>query len=302
MKYNQPYGSTDPNAPYVDRNTPGAVAGSRVPAAAIEHPQREIMAVIAAAGIAPDPADLTQLLQAIQKIIDAATGGAGDANYVLMTQARVRLPIFPEVINSDGKLAVISPSTGVLRIMPGYDFLHRGIFNVTTVQQDFPTSPSKTYHLRWNPTDGYVLRDLASGIYNAAGLNEANPAFDTTYDDMLIAKVVTSASNVASITTLKNKSSLAIDTLINGNVVGSDTGNAYADIEQIYDWARSPSHFAFDIAFVFAGNGIQRFGVHPKGATSWTVPTAYDINRYRISQRCAMDEMIFLTMHFSAGA
>lgn len=208
MKYNQPYGSTDPNAPYVDRDTPGAVAGSRVPAAAIEHPQREIMAVIAAAGIAPNGADLTQLLQAIQKIVDAATGGAGDANYVLMTQARNRLPIFPEVQTADGRLAVISPSAGTVRLMPGYDFLHRGIFNVTTVQQDFPTSPSKTYHLRWNPSDGFALKDVAGLTYNPGSVPEISPAFDSTYDDMLIARVVTNPSGVAEITTLSNKQSL----------------------------------------------------------------------------------------------
>lgn len=208
MKYNAPYGSTDPNAPYVDRNTPGAIAGSRVPAAAMEHPQREIMAVIAAAGLTPNPADLTQLLQAIQKIIDAATGGAGDANYVLMTQARNRLPIFPEVQTADGRLAVISPASGTVRIMPGYDFLHRGIFNVTTVQQDFPTSPSKTYHLRWNPTDGFALKDVAGLTYNPGSAPEISPAFDSTYDDMLIARVVTNPSNVAEITTLSNKQSL----------------------------------------------------------------------------------------------
>ena len=54
MKYNPPFGSTDPNASYVDKNVPGAVRGSAVPALAIEQPQREIVDVISKAGLAPN--------------------------------------------------------------------------------------------------------------------------------------------------------------------------------------------------------------------------------------------------------
>ena len=46
MKYQAPFGSPDANAPYVDRNTPGAISGSRVPAAAIEDPQRELVQIL----------------------------------------------------------------------------------------------------------------------------------------------------------------------------------------------------------------------------------------------------------------
>ncbi|KAA3510092.1 hypothetical protein [Agrobacterium rosae] len=298
MKYNAPFGSTDPNAPYVDRNTPGAIAGSRVPAAALEHTQREIMAVIVGAGLDPSSTDLTQLLQAIQKIIDAATGGAGDENYVLMTQARVRLPLFPEVQTADGRLAVISPSNGVVRLMPGYDFFHRGIFAVTTVQQDFATTGNKVYHLRWNPNDGYVLRDLASAVYNPAGLAEESPAFDTTYDDMLIARVVTNASNFPTIVTLSNKADIAINQIIdlNSSIVGFDSEGAYAPLNFAYNWARTPRNFDLSIVDFGAGNGIQRWIIQqPDGSA-----TGYNVNRYRIAQRCSMDQLVRLVVKFSA--
>lgn len=300
MKYNPPYGSTDPNAAYVDRNTPGAIAGSRVPAPAIEHPQREIMAVIANAGLDPSSEDLTQLLKAIQNMISAATGGSGDANYVLMTQARVRLPIFPEVVASDGRLAVISPSTGVVRIMPGYDFLHRGIFNVTTVQQDFTTVASKTYHLRWNPTDGYSLKDLASSVYNPGGLAEDSVAFDTTYDDMLIACVVTNASNVATITTLANKSTMALNEVTNvtSSIVGLDTSGAYVQYSYTYNWARRPTNYDLNIVECHAGNGIQAWKIFKPDRSA----SGYNLSRYLIAQRCEMDEMVYLVVKFSARA
>ncbi|MCC4296286.1 DUF2793 domain-containing protein [Aurantimonas coralicida] len=73
MKYNQPFGEADPDAPYVDRNTPGAVAGSKVPGSAVEDPQREIVHVIEQAGLTPDGEDTTQLWQALQRIGNGRT-------------------------------------------------------------------------------------------------------------------------------------------------------------------------------------------------------------------------------------
>ena len=69
MEYKPPFGSADPDAPYVDRNTPGATSGSVPPAPAIEHPQREIVNAIIAAGLTPDEGDLTQLSQAIPLLV-----------------------------------------------------------------------------------------------------------------------------------------------------------------------------------------------------------------------------------------
>lgn len=208
MKYQQPYGLADPNAPYVDRNTAGATSGSRVPARAIEHPQREIMAVITGAGLTPSATDLTQLKQAIAQMIAAATGGGATEDFVLMSAARVRLPIFPEVITSDGSFNLTAPATGTIRIPAGIEIVHRGIFSLTTAQQDFVTSSGKIYHLRWSPSSGFSLKDLANPAYNPSALAESAAAFDSSYDDMVTHRIVTNGSNIATITALKNKSLL----------------------------------------------------------------------------------------------
>jgi hypothetical protein len=152
--------------------------------------------------------DQTLLFRAVDALISAATGGGDTSNFVLFTQARARLPIFPDIQNTNGTIVVTAPSTGTVRVPAGVNFLHRGIFLVTTAQTDFATDPSKTYHLRWNPTDGFVLRDLASGTYNPGTLAESNVAFDSAYDNMLVARVITNSSNVATITNLVNKTSI----------------------------------------------------------------------------------------------
>lgn len=66
MKYNAPYGSTDPDASYFDRDTPSLQRGSVPPAAAIEQPQREIVDVIKKAELTPD--NTLQLWPALQRM------------------------------------------------------------------------------------------------------------------------------------------------------------------------------------------------------------------------------------------
>lgn len=86
MQYTQPYGVTDPNAGYVNANPATGQQGSIPPAAAIEAPQREIVAVIQAAGLTPDPANNAQLLQALQiaansSAVDSGTQNAMSVNF-----------------------------------------------------------------------------------------------------------------------------------------------------------------------------------------------------------------------------
>ena len=68
MQYNPPLGSPDPDAPFINGNPALGVEGSVHPAAASEYPQREIIAVIEAAGLVPTNSDLSQLLAAIQTL------------------------------------------------------------------------------------------------------------------------------------------------------------------------------------------------------------------------------------------
>lgn len=68
MKYNAPFDATDGNAGYVNGNASTGAAGSIPPAEQMEYPQREIMAVIEAAGFTGTNNDLQQLLKAIRRL------------------------------------------------------------------------------------------------------------------------------------------------------------------------------------------------------------------------------------------
>lgn len=75
MEYNAPTGSTDPDASYADGNPSAGIRGSRVPAAAVESPQREIVTCIVNSAQTPDGGDHTQLWDAILWAIAQYGGG-----------------------------------------------------------------------------------------------------------------------------------------------------------------------------------------------------------------------------------
>jgi len=85
MKYVPPVGGAD-NDPYVDGNPSTGVEGSPVPAAAIEDPMRELVALISDVGLTPDEADLTQVTSAVrmatQRLAASSAAAAGTANAI----------------------------------------------------------------------------------------------------------------------------------------------------------------------------------------------------------------------------
>jgi hypothetical protein len=66
MQYNQPYGVSDPNAPYINGNPSTGTQGSIPPAASIEYPQREIANLITDGGFVPSNGDLRQVGRSLQ--------------------------------------------------------------------------------------------------------------------------------------------------------------------------------------------------------------------------------------------
>lgn len=308
--YVQPIGEADPNAPYKDRNTGGGEPGSRVPALAIEMPQREIRTVIVAAGLTPDKTDPTQLNDAIDQKIALATGGGSNPLNDLLDLLRARLRIFPETLTGDGKLSLSVPSAGNVRVPAGINILHRGVFIVTTAQQDFATAANKTYHLRYRftGTPGWALVDLANPAYNPASLSEASASFDTSLDDMLAARVITDAANVATITSLVNKHDLNLNELLSPTSSASPSAGTWLHtFSSVYDWARRPTTWGFYPATGYSSGAAtdNDYNVREAAASESDLATlgaAWDITRYRLSQKVMYDDAATARMHWSARA
>ena len=87
MKYNQPYGVSDPNAPYINGNPSTGTMGSIPPAASIEYPQREIVNFISDSRLTPDNADLHQIGKSVQSNGVVYCDDQGTLNQLVITVA-----------------------------------------------------------------------------------------------------------------------------------------------------------------------------------------------------------------------
>lgn len=138
MKYVPPLGATDPNASYHDGNPEAGILGSIVPAAAIERPQREILSVLAAAGIVPSDTDNAQLAVAISALIlaqkikltdrvnltDSTTAASATAVKTAYEAAQSKLPLAGGTVT--GSIQINDPAN-VIGSAPSTD-LERGLF------------------------------------------------------------------------------------------------------------------------------------------------------------------------------
>jgi hypothetical protein len=89
MQYNAPYDQvgSNPNASYLDGNPGIGQQGSIIPAAAMEYPQREIVAAISDNGFTPDNGDLEQLSKAIQYDLVNWVADTGTVNNIVINPA-----------------------------------------------------------------------------------------------------------------------------------------------------------------------------------------------------------------------
>ena len=164
MKYVPPLGATDPNASYHDGNPEAGILGSIVPAAAIERPQREILSVLAAAGIVPSDTDNAQLAAAISALIlaqkikltdrvnltDSTTAASATAVKTAYDAAQAKLPLGGGIvtgsiqINDPANVIGSAPSANTERgmflgdkssvIMGGFDIIQHASDNAKRTQ------------------------------------------------------------------------------------------------------------------------------------------------------------------------
>ena len=121
----------------------------------------------------------------------------------------------------------------------------------------FPIAANQTYHLRWNPQAGFQLKNLSDKAYNPSAHAETHTGFDSIYDDMLIARVVSNAARKAAITRLTNKAKLIANVRkeVNGtkrdnleiqtgylsSSFNNNSSTRGISIRTMLDWARTPT-------------------------------------------------------------
>jgi hypothetical protein len=130
LKYNQPYGISDPNAGYINGDPSIGLAGSIPPAVSIEYPQRELANFITDAGITPDNADLRQLARSVQrgKVVFAVDTGTADAMVVTLTP--------PLLGYADGLHLFVQKAAGLANVSTTPQINVNGLGNKQIIRQD----------------------------------------------------------------------------------------------------------------------------------------------------------------------
>lgn len=165
---------------------------------------------------------------------------------IITTAETENLRIYPEILEDGNVLSITDNEDGTITVDAGQSWLHRGIqlyssSDYSSGERTFTMVASKTYHLRWNPSDGFVLMDIADIVYNPGAIDEIDVSFDSDYDDMIVARVVTDGSNAATITALINKNVMTYSGSMTDTTVTNSQGNYILNDVISINWARTPT-------------------------------------------------------------
>lgn len=168
-------------------------------------------------------------------------------------------PTYPEIQTVDNRLALTDDGAGIIKVDDTQTWLWRGLTQISSddfdlADRSFATVANKTYHLRWNaPGTGNATPqdDWPNGRFELVDLTNATPAetdpiYDSTYDRMLIARIITDSQNAANIQALANAAVLKTTgqaLLTSSNYTYEDEHNP-SSIENFLNiyvlWARQP--------------------------------------------------------------
>lgn len=248
--------------------TPGARDGTAVQAGYLNGMLMQVRRAIRGMGISEDNADDDMLLKAIQ----AASAG-------LVTEAALlaNMPVH-SLVGAAGTIAYTSGS-GTIIVSTGQTITRRGVKvynldNLSLANRTFVTLANKTYHLRWYapgvgratpasswPAGRLYLEDIADPTYNPSVVAEANAAFDSTFDNVILARVVTDGANALTVTALINKPELGAYLSVSGasGAMSSNLNSIYTGAVS-YNWGRAPLVTALEGAHVIGGATALEYG------------------------------------------
>lgn len=122
-----------------------------------------------------------------------------------LDQALNNLPIYPETLTSDNRVALtliattLTVSESNMIVLRGWNRINAADYSLE--QRQFTIDLGRIYHLRFNVVSGFYLEDLSSDSYNPTSQPQTNSAFDSTLDNVLLAAidngVITAYRNVS---------------------------------------------------------------------------------------------------------
>ncbi|AIW21355.1 hypothetical protein F0267_26180 [Vibrio coralliilyticus] len=194
--------------------------------------------------------------------------------------AMSKLPVFPEVITVNGQLdlslygTTLTIANGQIIRMYGWKDFDTTDFEVRT----FEINLAKTYHLRFTEANGLELKDLSDLAYNPTSKAETDPSFDSTYDDVLLAKIET-----GTLTPLINKPELYAKT----QMTGSNTNPVHPVRLFTYNWSRTPVQVEGLVIGINAHSlpGLEQWDYSARESVTGFDVLLVNLNRYTVHHK-----------------
>lgn len=228
--------------PYVNGNPTTGIEGSFPGHEAITETMSELVHLVEYSGQTPSSGDLQQVRKAVEAIL---------AQYPTIAQILTYNRVFPHTMTGDNKLTVIDNEDGTATLAADQSWVHRGFFPRSSNDLDVEARtveipPNATGHLRWRWNGGapqVTFGNLADDQgYNPGELVDADPVFDTSLDDMLIARIERDGSGTLEITGLRNRAQLRSH--FRGQEVFTNVSAGSSPLKMgeavTLDWARTP--------------------------------------------------------------
>jgi|GEM_PF-1699344 len=206
--------------------------------------------------------------------------------------------VFPEIETADAKLLITDNADGTLTIDAAQTWLWRGVFrfssdDINLAGRTVTTVANKTYHVRWHapgtgtaaPVETYPNGRIELVDITAAAPPEGDETYDTTYDKMLVARIVTDGANAATITALANKAALSLKAAYDTTSVAYGD-NAYGkSFTTSLEWGRRPALHSFDFhaycnnpVNAWSQGGSQKILTNTGDRYAWTLEFISDWN------------------------
>lgn len=242
------------NDEFVEADPANNIEGTIAKAAWFNSVQHELVAVVEKFGGVLDSRNDGQFWDTINRIALVRPDSR-------LKQIRpvCKIPYYPEILTLSAVLAITTNDDNTIRIDPEQFFVWRGVWKINTsdyneISRTFLLIPNAIFHLRWNAKEGFVVKNLQDVNYNSGGLTEHDASFDTTHDDMLIARVATDGNATPTITLLKNRHSLR--TTWHSEAipcwVGLQKNQHYRDTPEqashMLNWSRSPMTYFLGVS------------------------------------------------------
>lgn len=236
----------DNNEEFTEGDPLKAIPASKVSAQWLNSQQRELVNLIQGLGTKLNPNDDSQLSQRLRELTPLRHLGAIANHHGL-----AGFNHYPHIASQSQHLEIIQHDAWKIEIAPGQTFNWRGVWRIdtdafSTLERSFELAPNSTYHLRWRSTDSFLLLHLQDAAYNPQDLKESNPSFDTTFDDMLIARISSDEQGITEIVTLRNSQHLLtqFSSKQSSLIEQSATGALFSDVKPVaslaLQWARTP--------------------------------------------------------------